>query len=297
VCVGLISPALVAHVPRHPKGNSHAYYRQKQRIVGTDAPIVAATLATWGLQVELIGNALGADELGRTAESDLRKFGVNGRIELRPELETPLELIFVDENDVRVWYSEDAPSLWATITEADFSAISKATYVYTDWYALEGAAAAIERALRESCPVLVNLGRSAWKSKEAPEIWRAATFLQASVGKEMSEQESWDVLEFLSSSSDARVVVVTRGSAGCLAKSGATHFRLESPENHRVDTNGAGATFSAGLINGLVRKWPIHQTLLFASAVATRKCAEQGIPRLDANRIKQLMKEMTLEKI
>jgi sugar/nucleoside kinase (ribokinase family) len=43
-----------------------------------------------------------------------------------------------------------------------------------------------------------------------------------------------------------------------------------------VDTTGAGDTFRAGLCYGLLQRWPLRQTVRFASAAAALHCAEWG---------------------
>jgi sulfofructose kinase len=51
-----------------------------------------------------------------------------------------------------------------------------------------------------------------------------------------------------------------------------------------VDTTGAGDAFHGGYLYGLIRKWPLKDTVRFASAVAAMKCrnvgGRSGLPRL-----------------
>lgn len=51
-----------------------------------------------------------------------------------------------------------------------------------------------------------------------------------------------------------------------------------------MDTTGAGDVFHGGYLYGLLRKWPLKDTIRFASAVAAMKCRKlggrAGIPRL-----------------
>ncbi len=43
-----------------------------------------------------------------------------------------------------------------------------------------------------------------------------------------------------------------------------------------IDTTGAGDSFRAGIIFGLLKEWPLDQTISFASALAAMVC--QSIP-------------------
>lgn len=60
-----------------------------------------------------------------------------------------------------------------------------------------------------------------------------------------------------------------------------------------ADTTGAGDVFHGGYLYGLLRKWPLEDTIRFASAVAAMKCRKvggwAGIPRL--SEVRQFLQE------
>jgi ribokinase len=60
-----------------------------------------------------------------------------------------------------------------------------------------------------------------------------------------------------------------------------------------VDTTGAGDAFHGGYLYGLLRKWPLKDTIRFASAVAAMKCRKvggrAGLPRLPE--VQQFLRE------
>lgn len=67
----------------------------------------------------------------------------------------------------------------------------------------------------------------------------------------------------------ARNVVLTLGADGVLAMTEAGQI-LRLPAHHIavVDTTGCGDCFTAGVITGLIRDWPLQQTLRFATAAS-----------------------------
>jgi sulfofructose kinase len=82
-----------------------------------------------------------------------------------------------------------------------------------------------------------------------------------------------------------RTVCVTLGERGSAALDGEAFVHVPARHVQAVDTTGAGDVFRAGFIYGLVRDWPVRQTLEFANATAavacTRPGAMQSVPTLD----------------
>jgi len=50
--------------------------------------------------------------------------------------------------------------------------------------------------------------------------------------------------------------------------------------DHTIDTLGAGDTFNAGVIDALINQQPLNEPILSASALAARKCQQQGLDNL-----------------
>ncbi len=72
-------------------------------------------------------------------------------------------------------------------------------------------------------------------------------------------------------------VIFTFGHKEILFGSREAEFRTFTPFTiHPVDTTGAGDSFRAGVIYGLLQKWPIDKSITFASAMAALVC--QSVP-------------------
>ena len=75
----------------------------------------------------------------------------------------------------------------------------------------------------------------------------------------------------------AKVVTVTDGEAGAVMVTQQGVLQVAALDLPAVvDTNGAGDVFSAGLLHGILEKWPAALTLRFAAAAAGLKCSALG---------------------
>jgi fructokinase len=78
-----------------------------------------------------------------------------------------------------------------------------------------------------------------------------------------------------------RGVALTRGEKGSALYTGARPDEQPAAKVEVVDTVGAGDAFTAVLVNGLLRNWPLDKTHALASRVAGHVCSQRGAtPRL-----------------
>ncbi|QIG47846.1 hypothetical protein G5V57_09000 [Nordella sp. HKS 07] len=105
----------------------------------------------------------------------------------------------------------------------------------------------------------------------------ASRFLAAADILILSRGEAADLIDRLSFSSASalldlgpRLVVVTEGSNGSRWYQAQGEIRLPAVKTeHFVDSTGAGDSFAASVVCGLVRGWPVEQTGKFAATVAS----------------------------
>lgn len=87
---------------------------------------------------------------------------------------------------------------------------------------------------------------------------------------------------------NVETVVVTRGSNGCVLFSREEMVEVEGKAVRVADTVGAGDSFSAGLIYGLLQGWSLGQTARFANGLAGVVASRSGaMPELE-NEIQEL---------
>jgi sugar/nucleoside kinase (ribokinase family) len=73
--------------------------------------------------------------------------------------------------------------------------------------------------------------------------------------------------EILASHAPGCTVLVTRGAEGVLARKGNEIWESDVYSMKTIDESGAGDAFAAGIIAGLMEKWPFEKVLRFASAL------------------------------
>ena len=145
VCFGMITPARVLVVDELPEWNTGAVWTEGAEFVSDDAAIVAGLLAGFGIEVELIGSALGDDGAGRQTVEMLSRMGVRGDLELRQDIETPFEVNISDSKGGRTYFWNRRPELLATLGRGrPLASGQNASLLYVDWYD----SPYIERAMR-----------------------------------------------------------------------------------------------------------------------------------------------------
>ena len=65
----------------------------------------------------------------------------------------------------------------------------------------------------------------------------------------------------------AGCVVITQGNAGAVAAKDGSYWKCGAFPVNCIDPSGSGDAFSAGIITGLVHRWPMPQILRYASAL------------------------------
>ena len=118
---------------------------------------MAGLLSEFGVEAELIGNALGDDDAERKTVDSLRKMGVRGRSELRKDVETPFEANISDSNGGRRYFWNRRPELLATLDDADLSCLHGAKMLYVDWYDAPHVERAMCYSLQLDVPVFPNI--------------------------------------------------------------------------------------------------------------------------------------------
>jgi fructokinase len=73
-----------------------------------------------------------------------------------------------------------------------------------------------------------------------------------------------------------RLVCITRASDGVLAIAPDEHVDLPGKSVDVADTVGAGDSFTAALIHGLLNDWPLQRTVHFANEVGALVASHSG---------------------
>ena len=279
VCFGYVSPGLVFAVEKYPEANSGAYVSAKHPFIGADCAMAARTLARWGVQAHLIANALGDDIVGQRAMEQLTGEGVQAHFALRRDVRTPEEVDVIDQAGTRTFFV-DTTTVWDTLAEADLSPIKNASLLYVDWYVGQPAREAVAVARAHNVPVYLNVEYSLRNPDKYFDLVSQATYVQSAINDSTSQTGQTDNPRGLADAlcaAGARIAFVTRGKFGALAVQGETAVSVPAMDIEVTDAQGAGATFSAAAMYGLLQGWPLERLARFATRAASLKCQKFGL--------------------
>ena len=249
-------------------------------VSGGSAANTAACLASLGAPVEFIGKVRD-DSLGQVFTHDIRAAGV--RYQLAPGLEGPGTgrcLIMVTPDAEKTMCTNLGIGALLGPDEVDVTAIAAARVVYLEGYlygdrptdaAVERAVAAARQAdtlvaLSLSDPVWVEL-----HGKELDVVLDGVDILFANEQEACGMVGETDPLAAVAAlARRCATVAVTRGALGSLVASGGEVISVPAaPVAHVVDTTGAGDSYAAGFLYGIINDLgPEHSARLGAAAAA-----------------------------
>jgi len=269
-----------------------------RRAAGGAPANVAVGVARLGRRAAFLGQ-VGDDDFGHFLAETLRRAGVDIR-GLRFSSAARTALAFVSlradgERDFLFYRHPSADMLWRP--EDVERTVASATRIFhfgsislIDEPVRSATLAALAEARAHGALVSYdpNLRLPLWPSAEAARTGILLGWREAEIVK-LSEEE----LSFLTGSSEPdalralwhdrlRLVVVTRGAAGCVYRTPETSGAVPGFPVRVVDTTGAGDGFVAGLLVGLLEgagDWSratIEQALRLANAVGALVCTRRG---------------------
>lgn len=248
-------------------------------------------LARLGVEVSAIAN-VGDDFVGQQLLSTLGAAGVDtGHVERSPNALTAISVGLGRDDGERAFVTHlgHLGLLDVDLILGRREAWKEARYVLFSGYFLlpglgfEGAKTLIDEARAEGKEVLFDTGWdvSGWPERSVEEVMQlvkhADVFLpslneaQALTGATSPE----DCLEGLFAACP-NCVIIKLGEDGSIARTAEGVFRQPAFPVSPVDTTGAGDSFNAGVIFGLLRRWAIPEILCFANAVAAFVISRPG---------------------
>jgi len=276
---------------RYPVANSGVFFTEKWEMIGGDSSSVARILANWDIDVTLIGNDLGNDEWGRKCVLELQNSGVKHTLSLRSDIETPFEFDVSDGTGTRTCFVEYNQKVWDTLLTAKLAAIENASLIYVDWYARLAAIRALEYASRYSVPVFLNIEQMYQTPDTVQKMLKYAKYCQANLSE--ADATNPDLIMTRIREMGPTTVLLTLGGRGCIGKTDAQRIEIPATPVNAIDTNSAGAVFSAGFIYSIIQGWEFARALQFATASATLKCANLGLPHFSPDDVTHFSKPKT----
>lgn len=233
----------------------------------------AANTALWarasGSSVRLI-SAIGEDLIGEALREHLAVFGVNGFLELIPDVPSGSVVVVSDATGARTMFPSAGSN--ECLSQPWVLAGLCGQHVHVNGYGLARTAtrqtylnvirAARTRGMSVSYDVAsFEIVRDNWASVESAARLSDVVFLN---------DDEWRASPpaTLRNLSEDRLVVHMMGALGCEAWKGDQHWSLPAPKVEVADTVGAGDSFTAGFLSRFIQGGNVTECLKQASSMA-----------------------------
>jgi sugar/nucleoside kinase (ribokinase family) len=292
---GMLTPVAILVVDQLPEHNTGALIKEVSEFIFDDAAIVACVMRQWDVRTGMIGTSVGYDQRGRNLARKLKALGVQGKVRFSKKIQTPLEVDISDQTGARTYFWHRLPHVLATLDTADLSMINGARLLYVDWYDGDHILRAMDEAIRLKVPVFLNLEHGHVEPEKLERYVRRATICQAVT--DPAQHGDYDPLAVAKKliQEGAQTALITLAGEGCLAVDRSQIVRAWPIKVDVVDGCGAGATFSAGFIYGILHGMDLVECVRFASVAAALKVACAGLEMAPVSAIQALTEEIRVE--
>lgn len=271
-----------------PNTNETIYVEETGRYAGGMGANVASALARLRVPVAFVGK-IGSDFIGRVVLDNLVKDGVNVSNVTVAALRS-LRTLILQGNKSGRWLlalgsSESAISVTSP-SEIDWNLMNQSKIVYIGEVFVEMASTIANYAKNQGKTVVYRPGAPYLRLgiERLQDILKHVNlFILNSVGwealQEASEKSLVTPAELLQYGPS--IVIVTKGEEGCSVYTLDGSYSISVPASLRVkfnviDTTGAGDSFSAGLMKGMLEGWKLKRAISYGQAAARITCSRIG---------------------
>jgi sulfofructose kinase len=262
-------------LPEYPARGSKVAFRDAHILPGGQVATAIAACQQWGLSTRYVGK-VGDDHAGRLHRDEFDRLGVEVHLLIAKNCKSQQAFIIVDDTGERtvLWKRDRRVALRSGELQREWITDAKALHV--DGHDTEAAATAAGWARASGIPVVADLDEL-YPGVEA--LLKNLDYFVASrdiPGRITGETDLRKSLPEVHKRYGFRLTAATLGEEGVLAWNGARFYYAAAYCVKVVDTIGAGDTFHAGFIYGLLQGWPLQRQLDFGCAAAALNCAGMG---------------------
>jgi len=273
--IGQCSLDYLAVVDAYPRPNTKKEVLEWSQQGGGPVATALVTLARLGIPGRFYG-VVGDDDAGDKIERSLVDEGIDARLTRRRGSRSQVAFISVEKGSgTRTIFWKRPSGRELRKTELDAGFLAGADLLLLDGLMVEASIHAAALAKDNGVPVMLDAGRL------RPGMLKVAAdcdYIVAS--EEFARDLGWRLtqseLAKRRKEFGCRILTVTLGERGSVTASDKGYLRVPAFPVETVDTTGAGDVFHGGFIFGLLMKWDIRDTVVFASAVAAMKCTKLG---------------------
>lgn len=275
VGVGLNATDTVIALENYPVRGSKVEFSAADVLPGGQVASTVVACQFWGMHTRYVGS-LGDDSAATLHRKVFDHAGVETQIITVEECASRQSLILVDGGGERtvLWRRDERLDLRPSDLDKEWIVNARALHV--DGYDTATATLAASWARDAGIPVTADLDEL-YPGVEG--LIENIDYLIVSKDfpcRLMKETDLEEALRGMQRRYGCRVTAATLGEDGVLAWDGEQFHYTPAYRVHVVDTTGAGDTFRAGFIYGLLQGWTLERQLDFACAAAALNCTAVG---------------------
>ena len=275
VGVGLNATDTLISCPQFPEPGSKVEFRSANVLPGGQVASAVMACQSWGLRTRYVGK-LGDDGAAALHREHFARCGVETQIISVPGCASQQAVILVDSQGERTVLWKRDERLGLRPDELDREWIANARALHVDGYDTAAAAVAASWARTAGVPVIADID-AVYADVEV--LLNEIDYLIVSrdfPAQLSGEDDLEKSLPMLQRRYGCLLTAATLGPDGVLAWDGKEFHYACAYQVAVADTTGAGDTFHAGFIYGLLQDWPLQRRLDFACAAAALNCMAIG---------------------
>lgn len=277
VGIGLNATDTLLLVQEFPPYAGKVAFDREMLSPGGQVATAMVSCSRLGLRAKYIGT-VGDDLRGDIQRQSLEGTGVDtSSVIIRQNCPNQTAYIIIDERTgERTVLWQRAPALRLSPDEIRPADILSARMLHIDGFDIDAAACAASIARQHGIPVSIDVD-TVYPGFES--VLKNVDYLVAGSGwpaKWTGESDPFKALCALQSEYGTKVVAMTLGDYGSLARNGGRWYYSPAFEVSCLDTTGAGDVFHGGFCYAILEGMPLNQALEFANAAAALNCTAIG---------------------
>jgi len=276
VGVGINATDTVIRLPCFPEFNTKLELSSAAVLPGGQVATALIACSKWGLSARYVGS-IGDDAAGELQEKSIQNAGIEAQFAHVKNCSSQFSFILVDSQSGErtiLWKRDPRLTLQAQHLKKNWILNSRVLLV--DGHDTGAAARAAKWARSANIPVVADVD-NVYPGLEA--LLKQTGHLFASrefPARILNESNLLIALPQIAERYGCTVTGVTLGRLGALAWDGSRFQYSRGFDVRAADTTGAGDVFHAGIVYGILRRWPLQETLEFSCAAAALNCTAFG---------------------
>ena len=282
ISIGALNIDLIARVSRFPVADEEVAVQDLEISHGGSAANVAVGVSRLGYSSGFVG-MVGSDQFGEMLIEDLKREGVDVSHLIRTEGNSGLVFAVINPAGERILYSSRGGALKFDRSLIPVDYIKEARFLHLTSIIAEKAIDTLEFASSVACDnnikvildpgsILAEKGCKALSGILGNCYLITPSQIEANMLTGLEGKEAGiRLLEY-----GPKAVIITKGAEGCLLITKDLTREVPALRSKAVDTTGAGDSFVAGLISGLLENKGLEEATEFATLVASISVTRRG---------------------